>query len=168
MSTLRFHGNLATAWEPAEPVTDIRKQVRPHLLPMYRLLDKLGGISLAAQQVGLQLCFFVWHDHRAGMSFTQTIINPRVIYSTPDVIQENESDMSAPGVTLSIARPMGIKASWTDAAGEEIHERFLTGMAARVFLHEVERMGGRSVFKGKAGGPAHTPGKESIAKTAVA
>lgn len=168
MSTLRFHANLATAWAPAEPVTDIRTQVRPHLLPMYRLLDKLGGISLAAQQVGLQLCFFIWNDHRGGMRFTQTIINPRVVYSTPDVIQENESDMSAPGVTLSLARPMGIKASWTDAAGEEISERFLTGMAARVFLHEVERMGGHSVFKNKAGGPTATPGKESIGKASVA
>jgi len=153
--------NFPVVFGRAKDVVDIRLEVRPHLLAMYRRLEQLGGISLAAQQVGIPLRFFVWRDYQNGTKFFSVVINPRVDYSTSERIKVREADLCDPSRVLEVSRPIAIKVTYLNAAGDETRELPLSGLHAQVFLHEVERQYGLSRF---ADPP---PVKESIREGAA-
>jgi len=132
---------------PAEPVTDYITQARPYLLGMYALLERLGGISLAAQQVGIARRFFIWRDHQHGTKFFSVVVNPVVRFRTSTEGPVREADLCDPGRIVTVDRPFGIKVDYTDGAGNFHAQKFYTGLHAQVFLHEIERQGGISPFR---------------------
>ncbi len=159
--------NFPIVFARANVVDDIAKQVRPYLVAMYRRLEQLGGISLAAQQVGILYSFFIWHDYQHGTKFFSVVVNPRIDFSTTARADVREADLCDPGRVVTISRPLGIKVTYQNAVGDETKERFFTDLHAQVFLHEVERQNGVSPFAKvvREDPPCTTPVKESISKS---
>lgn len=166
----RGHAQYKDVWTPAQPVKDIEAEVKPHLQSMYRTLNKLNGYSLAAQQVGLPLAFFIMGGMHFRMMFYITLINPVIMFKTSQTQEQTEADLTDPKTQLRVVRPVGIKVDYTNLSGERIKQAYYTGTLARVVLHEIERQRGTSPFRYVGGGveltntEAYPPGKESIAK----
>ena len=77
-----------------------------------------------------------------------TFLNPRLVSETSQKIVEWEYCLSFPGIRCMVKRPHGILANYLDERGEE-HEQKLHDFSARVFLHELDHIEGRTMTNWK-------------------
>lgn len=95
------------------------------------------GIGLAAPQVGVNAAVMVMGNRDAGYAY----FNPRVIAVGTEVAPAQEGCLSYPGLYLNIKRPTIVKVEYEDTTGET-HTKELSGIMARVFLHEMDHLYG--------------------------
>ncbi len=108
-------------------------QTRGLYLPMFRLMLKLKGCGLAANQIGIAERFFVWNF---GM-----VINPEIMSHGEEIKKAPEGCLSFPGQIVNKERFTEIKVKYVDEYGfEKVKE--LTGVSARVFQHENDHLNG--------------------------
>lgn len=105
------------------------------------------GLGLSANQCGLPYRVFVMHS-----SPTKVCFNPRVVTVSQEDILLDEGCLTFPNLFVKVKRPQRIKVRYQDVSGETHTETF-TGMTARIFLHELDHMNGKT-FKQRAN-PAH-------------
>jgi peptide deformylase len=111
------------------------------------LLDTLregeDGIGLAANQIGETVrVIAVAPPNEAGeRTVPRAFINPRIVEKGGRILSEEEGCLSVPGIYEVVKRPDRIRVQGLTVDGEEIDEEH-TGMAARVFLHEVDHLNG--------------------------
>ena len=100
-------------------------------------MDELGGVSLSANQVGLDLQVFVMGIKDVRMEF----FNPKITsYSTDEVLM-TEGSLFYPGMKLEVKRPSSITVEYYDKTGKHIATEF-SGLTARIFQHEYDHMQG--------------------------
>lgn len=114
-----------------------------------------GGIGLSAPQIGIFKNLFIIEQNRKEIQAPddrefQVFLNPKFI------IQQNigsntqiEGCLSVPGHRILIERKNEIKARWLGINPEGViaeFEKILTGMDARVFLHEFDHLNGISIL----------------------
>lgn len=106
-----------------------------------------GGAGLAANQVGLPFRMFVMDvDARVGdRSNLQVWINPEVIEASPEMVRMEEGCLSMPGLKPRIMRHNRVLVRARTRKGK-IVERWLTGWNARVFLHELDHLDGKTML----------------------
>lgn len=107
-------------------------------------MKELGGVGLSANQVGLNIRMFVMGYN----DVTFTIYNPEIIETSKNNVSLDEGCLSFPGIYVKISRPDVVKVKFQNKLGEERIET-LTGLTARVFLHEYDHMEGKT-FKERA------------------
>jgi peptide deformylase len=101
------------------------------------------ALGLAAVQIGVPKRMAVMRAS-AEVSFG-VVINPEVIKSHESLLrQEEENCLSIPWLTVKIARPTGILAHYCDGYGNMV-EKWLYGLEARVFQHELDHMDGITI-----------------------
>lgn len=122
--------------EPAEKFNFIKPQV-----DLFELANELafamefrGGIGLAATQIGVPVQVFVMHA-----TPMRVVINPRIIETSPELVDLDEGCLSYPGVTVRIKRPIWIRARYNDINGTARNYRF-EGITARIFQHEFDHI----------------------------
>jgi len=118
------------------PTEDPKQLEKDMLTAMYAL----GGIGLAANQVGKHVRMFVIgniEDPENGQAF----FNPIVVANTDDILDLEEGCLSFPGVYVKIKRPSAIKARWQNSAGEWQESEF-SGYDCKCFLHELDHLEG--------------------------
>jgi len=104
---------------------------------MFLLMQKEGGIGLAANQVGERTRVFVIEiDGKRWTCF-----NPQVLDYSNDLTEFNEGCLSFKGETCIIKRPAVITVSYYNHSGIE-HIETLDGLAARCFQHELDHLNG--------------------------
>jgi len=103
---------------------------------MVKLMRKLGGYGLAANQVGLPLRMFVIEGEPA-----YAIFNPRITYFGDEKILLEEGCLSYPGMSLKITRPRFMRARFQDPYGDFVTKQF-DGITSRVFQHEFDHTEG--------------------------
>jgi len=109
---------------------------------MFERMKELGGMGLSANQVGIDTQFFTM-----GLDLLRIdVFNPKIISSTGETSSE-EGCLSFPGIFLQIKRPLNIEVEYQNAQGETVRTK-LTGLTARIFLHEYDHMMGKT-FKSK-------------------
>lgn len=106
---------------------------------LYDKMKEYKGVGLSANQVGLDVAFFVIgvDDYRLD------VFNPKIIKATGEC-DYNEGCLSYQGVTLKVKRPEEIEAEFQDAKGQ-LQNRILGGLTARIFLHEYDHMQGLTI-----------------------
>lgn len=106
---------------------------------MFEKMKEFKGVGLSANQVGLDVAFFVIgvDDYRLD------IFNPKIISSSGEC-DYNEGCLSYPGVTLRVKRPEEIEVEYQDVTGSVIR-RTIGGLTARIFLHEYDHMQGLTI-----------------------
>ena len=97
-----------------------------------------NGIGLSANQVGINMQFFVM-GHEGAKKY---VFNPEILELASDEVLIKEGCLSFPGMFLPIKRPSWIKVRYQSENGETIEETF-TGLTARIFLHEYDHMQGK-------------------------
>lgn len=121
-----------------EYVTPLPNPNMTKLIKRLKMTMKLfGGIGLSANQCGVfERVFIIGTDQ-----FQIACINPSVIESSEDCLNEGEGCLSYPGLQLKIKRPSWIVAEFTDENGQRKQMR-MEGITARCFQHELDHMNG--------------------------
>lgn len=109
---------------------------------MYDRMQELGGMGLAANQVGVNTQFFTM-----GVDILRIdVFNPKIVSMNGEVTTE-EGCLTYPGIFLQIKRPLNIGVEFQNVKGELVKMN-LTGLTARIFLHEYDHLMGKT-FKEK-------------------
>ena len=106
---------------------------------MLERMKELGGIGLSANQVGLNIKMFVMGFETVEMA----IFNPEILEQAGEVVEE-EGCLTFPGIFVKVKRPETIKVKFQNIKGE-LREEVITGMTARIFLHEYDHMIGKTM-----------------------
>ena len=98
------------------------------------------GIGLSANQIGISERVFIM---MLNMETEETItcFNPRIIKKYKDDVWYEEGCLSFPDEIINIQRPDRIVVKYEDEDKKD-HKIKLSGMAARVFLHEFDHLEG--------------------------
>lgn len=101
----------------------------------------LGGVGLAAPQVGVNLRLLVcdWGEKRGQL---QVMINPEVVATGADLISMPEACLSIPVGKIMIERPKVVTVRFQDLKGKT-HDMPLTEWPARIALHEIDHLDGK-------------------------
>jgi peptide deformylase len=101
-------------------------------------LNKLGGLGLSANQVGLshRVCVInmgkeIW-----------TMFNPTIIEQSGDPADFSEGCLSYPGLYLKLSRPSHIKVRFNAINGQVIEKEF-DGLTAVCVQHEIDHLDGK-------------------------
>ena len=99
-----------------------------------------GGVGLSANQIGIGERVFIM---MLNMETEETItcFNPRIIKRYDDNVWCEEGCLSFPDEIINVERPDRIVVKYEDE-DEKDHKIKLSGMAARVFLHEFDHLEG--------------------------
>ncbi len=99
-----------------------------------------GGVGLSANQIGIGERVFVM---MLNMETEETItcFNPRIIKRYDDNVWFEEGCLSFPDEIINVERPDRIIVKYEDEDKKD-HKIKLSGMAARVFLHEFDHLEG--------------------------
>jgi peptide deformylase len=103
---------------------------------MLDMMTNVGGVGLAAPQVGIRWRMFV--------STFGVFIDPRIFMGPADVddqVEMEEGCLSFPGRSEMITRPRSVILFAKDLHGNRYNQR-LTGLEARVAQHEVDHLNG--------------------------
>ena len=98
------------------------------------------GVGLSANQIGIGERVFIM---MLNMETEETItcFNPRIIKRYDDNVWCEEGCLSFPDEIINVERPDKIVVKYEDE-DEKDHKIKLSGMAARVFLHEFDHLEG--------------------------
>ena len=113
-------------------------------LEMSRILKEnmmpYDGVGLSANQIGICERVFIM---MLNMETEETItcFNPRIIKRYDDNVWCEEGCLSFPDEIINVERPDRIVVKYEDEDGKD-HKIKLSGMAARVFLHEFDHLEG--------------------------
>ena len=98
------------------------------------------GVGLSANQIGIgERVFIMMLDMETEE--TITCFNPRIIKRYEDDVWCEEGCLSFPDEIINIQRPNRIVVKYEDEDKKD-HKIKLSGMAARVFLHEFDHLEG--------------------------
>lgn len=102
-----------------------------------------NGLGLAAPQVGCNLRMFVMKI--AGINGLDDelliCVNPEIEQQSKEVTVDQEGCLSFPDLTLTVTRPANIYVSYYSVEGFVLR-RWLTGVSARCFCHELDHLNG--------------------------
>lgn len=100
------------------------------------------GRGLAAPQIGVLLRIFVmdctWKD---GAYAPRVLINPELLWVSPEAAAGPEGCLSLPGITSKISRPAEVRMRWIDLNNSICEETFI-GFAAKCAQHEFDHLNG--------------------------
>lgn len=110
--------------DPTELVTEMSK-----------FMTANGGVGLAAPQLGIKKRIFIMGN------FTKLVacINPKIVSLSEDRVNDMEGCLSFPDLFMKVKRPANCLVQYYNTDGIQI-ERELTGLEARVFLHEYDHL----------------------------
>ena len=99
-----------------------------------------GGVGLSANQIGIGERVFIM---MLNMETEETItcFNPRIIKRYDDNVWCEEGCLSFPDEIINVKRPDRIIIKYEDEDKKD-HKIKLSGMAARIFLHEFDHLEG--------------------------
>lgn len=94
------------------------------------------GLGIAANQCGLPYRVFALTGERITVCF-----NPKIVFSSEQLVYINEGCLTYPGVIVKIKRPAILRVRFTMPNGETTTTRF-EGLSARCFQHEMDHLNG--------------------------
>ena len=102
---------------------------------MFATLVDHGGVGLAAPQCGVMKNIFVMGNFKKMTA----CINPAVVSTSGDSVVDGEGCLSFPSLWLKVKRPTEVNVQYQNIEGETVQEE-LSGLEARVFLHEFDHL----------------------------
>ena len=103
------------------------------------LMHESIGIGLAATQVGLAHRVLVYRVE--PNSAIAALVNPQIEWRSDDTELMDEGCLSLPGVLVEVERPIHVRVTARDEAGEAIMIE-ASGLEARVIQHEIDHLDG--------------------------
>ncbi|MBS3813391.1 peptide deformylase [Candidatus Bipolaricaulota bacterium] len=121
----------------SSPVENIDKEVVSLADGMTEALFRAEGIGLAAPQVGVLKRLIVVNVE----DDFHIVVNPEIVQTNEEKESAAEGCLSIPGPEADVERPTRVEVRGYDLDGNEV-KLTREGLAARVFLHEVDHLNG--------------------------
>jgi len=135
---------------PTKDIGEINGETVSLVARMGEVMYRLGGVGLAANQVGISQRIFVYEMNDKVL---RAVINPRIVgWSGAQV--GHEGCLSIPGKGFNITRHETVHLLGLDLKGNVV-EKEATGIEACIFQHEIDHLDGRTILD-------HLPKKERI------
>jgi peptide deformylase len=128
----------------SEPVAAVDDATRQLLKDMLDTMYHKGGIGLAAVQVGILKRIMVMDVEQTDRGDPHTpleMINPEIIWESPETNVHNEGCLSFPGQYAEVIRPASVRIRYLDAQGTT-QEILAEGLLATCFQHELDHLNG--------------------------
>lgn len=115
---------------------------------MVALLREMTGAGLAAPQVGWSAAAAVVEVRKTDAfpdrseSPLYVLLNPEIVESGGDAVEDWEGCFSVPGLMGRVPRPDWVTVRYTDRDGNDVTETF-SGYLARVVQHEIDHLDGK-------------------------
>jgi peptide deformylase len=124
----------------------LTSEMRRLALDLIELMWEYDGVGLAAPQIGQSLRMFAYTQRDVSTKKRELLeegvmINPRLVASSHDMIEETEWCLSLPGIEGEVERSLTITITYTDIRGKQ-HVKKATGFNARILLHELDHLDG--------------------------
>ena len=113
------------------------KEIKDLIKKMRAAMKKANGIGLSANQVGLNLKFFI---ARVNNKF-YSVFNPKITKFSEETITLEEGCLSVPEIFGPVERSQKITLEGQDMNGKKIKIK-CWDLLARVFQHEVDHLNG--------------------------
>lgn len=127
------------------PSLDVKEDVLSQVQNLFEdLLDtskSLGGLGLAAPQIGVPLRVFVM-EPRNSHEEPRIVVNPRVIAGSGKITSHGEGCLSVPGQRFEIKRARNIVIDCLDSEGKRQRIKARNKMEAIVIQHELDHLDG--------------------------
>jgi len=129
-----------------------KSEIRELIKIMREFMKEVHGIGLSANQIGLDLNFFVAeiptisvdrrsNQYRSAASKFYAIFNPKIIKASKEKTTQEEGCLSIPNTYGMVERPEKIVLTGFDLNGKKLKIK-AWGLLARVFQHEVDHLNG--------------------------
>jgi peptide deformylase len=110
---------------------------------MVETMHAHDGVGLAANQVGVLRRLFTFDvpetEERVGMA--GAVVNPVLLGASEELQDGDEGCLSFPGLFSPLSRPLSVHVRHQGLDGEA-REAELSGLLARVWLHEMDHLNG--------------------------
>ena len=125
----------------AKPVTAVDKRVQKLIADMLQTMYEAKGIGLAATQIDVHECLIVI-DISEERDTPVVLINPKLIWTSPETHLNEEGCLSVPGIYDGVERFDAIKVNALDGSGQS---RLLEvdGLLAVCIQHEMDHLLGK-------------------------
>jgi len=107
---------------------------------MVRVMYDNYGLGISANQIGVPLQIFVMAAEKPVL-----VINPKILESSPELVELEEGCVSYPKHFLKIKRPMWVKVRYNLGSGQAQTFRY-EGISARVFQHQYDLLNGKTMW----------------------
>lgn len=138
--TLRLYGD-QTLRRACRPVAPDEPGLHELVADMTAIMDRHGGVGLAAPQVGVPLRLFLARPPGRPRTGTLVFINPERLHATVRTEPFDEGCLSFPGVYRIIVRPAAVTVAYRDPDGGT-HRLEANGLLARIIQHEMDHLDG--------------------------
>ncbi|MBN1901923.1 peptide deformylase [Candidatus Sumerlaeota bacterium] len=132
----------------SKPLDGITPSIRKLIDEMGGIMYQYNGVGLAAPQVGelLRVIALDVDQVRTKENTTpkrrlQIMINPEILWESPEDAPYTEGCLSIPGVEGKVYRPYGVRVRYRDLDFQE-HEIDAGDLLARVIQHEIDHLNG--------------------------
>jgi len=123
-----------------EPITEITDEIVRFCHSLAQVMYDHDGIGISAPQVGVNKRIIII-DCSPDKNKTVYLINPKILWQSPENTQKTEGCLSYPGLKVPISRPNKIKVVGLDLDGKKIDFE-ATGLYARCIYHEIDHLNG--------------------------
>jgi peptide deformylase len=130
--------------EPAKAITEITHMHHQLASDLVDTCEQVGGLGLAAPQVGVGLSMFVLNTKAIDPSLDgyETFINPKAVKTGGEQTKQEEGCLSFPGVRAKIKRhkTFGIEYTTLNGTTETLSG---DGLLAQALQHELDHLLGK-------------------------
>ncbi len=124
------------------PIEHITEEIKLLGLDMLQAMHDMGGIGLAAPQIGKSINIIVLDTKRYDGGICEIMINPIIIKSSHKRQEFTEGCLSFErGKFVKTNRPKEIKVKWTNIEGQEKIRKF-SGVTSICISHELDHLQG--------------------------
>lgn len=125
----------------AKPVAAVSTELQKLVADMLETMYEADGIGLAATQVDVHERLIVI-DISEGRDQPLVLINPEILWASPETLVNDEGCLSVPGIYDGVERARAVKVQALDLAGKlQTHEA--EGMLAVCIQHEMDHLIGK-------------------------
>lgn len=114
-------------------------------------MDKIGTIfhayGISAVQLGELKQIFLFRE--SSLTQFSVAINPKLLNITEIGTTVLEGCLSFPNISIPVSRPFGCTVEF-ETQSRELVQREFTGMLARVFMHELDHLHGKTIANNKS------------------
>jgi peptide deformylase len=125
----------------AKPVAAVDARIRTLIADMFETMYDAKGIGLAATQVNVHERLIVM-DISEGRDVPLVLINPKIIWASPEMHLNEEGCLSVPGIYDGVRRHDTVKVEALDGEGQP-HLIEADGLLAVCIQHEMDHLMGK-------------------------
>jgi peptide deformylase len=125
----------------AQPVQAVDDRLRAFIADMIETMYEANGIGLAATQVNFHQRLIVI-DVSEDRNQPQVLINPELVWQSPDRVKGEEGCLSVPGIYDGVERARAVRVKALDEHGQS-REIEAEGLLAVCIQHEMDHLLGK-------------------------